>query len=760
MGTLSFAAPLWADEDLPAALLGFDAESRVALADGGAATMFGYPAEELLGRPLAGLLAGPVAAGELLAAGPGAVLTVPFRRSDGTEFSAATSVGQVADAGGVLRSLTLHDLAHSAERGAARSWLAAIVRSARDAIIGETLDGRVTSWNAAAEQLYGYPERDMLGRQMSALYPPERQSEEQGILRRILQGERVEIYEAERLHRDGQRLMVEASVSPITDATGTIVGAARVSRDVTERHRDEQKFRWLLDATGLAIIGVDSAGIVQLANSQAQKVFGYTADELRGQPVEILLTDDVRGRHIRHRAHYLTDPRMRRMGEGLPLLARRKDGSEFRAEISLAPIQTDQGLLVAATVSDISVRLDQEAEHRRLENELQRSQRLDSLGQLAGGVAHDFNNVLAIISTHASLLEEDLETVLEPAPGADFGAAREAISQVLAAAERGAMLTKQLLAFGRREIVRPEVFDLNGVVRDVSRMLAGTLGADVVLTAELAPASAAVSADPGRIEQVLVNLAVNARDAMPSGGTLTVSTDHTVVDPAEPAYRGLEPGRYVRLRVVDTGTGMPPDVAERAFEPFFTTKADGEGTGLGLASVYGILTQAGGVISLDSEVGRGTAVTILLPSAGDVEFNPPAEAELPAIGPPHPGYGTILLVDDERDLRTSIETILARVGYTVLSAGSGEEAIDLARNHRGKIDLLLTDITMPGLPGREVADRVRVLHPAVQVLYMSGFAQRLLTSKGTIDPDVTLIEKPFSRRDLLATIADALRLPV
>ncbi|TQS46779.1 PAS domain-containing hybrid sensor histidine kinase/response regulator [Cryptosporangium phraense] len=754
MGTLSFAA----DELRPAALLALDSDGRVALADAPAGELFACPADALLGRPLADLLAPPdqePSARGLLQAEPGTVATTPFRRPDGSVFTASAARAALTGRDGPLVALTLRT---AAEYGAAQSWLAGIVRSARDAIIGESLDGRVTSWNAAAAQLYGYTEEEMVGRRMADLYPPERASEEEDILRRILVGESVEIYEAQRLHRDGHRMLVELSVSPVTDAAGRIVGAARVSRDVTARHRYEAKFRWLLDATALAIIGVDRDGIIQLVNSEAQRLFGYPADELHGQPVEILLPESVRGRHGQHRAIYATDPRMRRMGEGLQLRARRKDGSEFPAEISLASIQTDEGLLVAATVTDISARLDQETEHRRLENELQRSQRLDSLGQLAGGVAHDFNNVLAIISTHASILEEDLEDAAATTPALD--GAHEAVAQVLAASERGARLTRQLLAFGRREIVRPEVFDLNDVVRDVQRMLTGTLGADVVLGADLAQRPAAVSADPGRIEQVLVNLAVNARDAMPAGGSLTVRTGHTVIGPVEAAEHGLERGAYVELAVIDTGTGMPPEVAERAFEPFFSTKAaEGHGTGLGLASVYGIVAQAGGTIGLDSTVGVGTTVTILLPSAELAAL----DDDRPDAGPPEParpGYGTILLVDDERELRASIETILTRVGYTVLSAASGAEAVELATTYRGRLDLLLTDITMPGLSGREVADRVRATHPSIQVLYMSGFAQRLLTSKGTIDPEVTLIEKPFNRRDLLAAIEETLRLPV
>jgi CheY-like chemotaxis protein len=291
------------------------------------------------------------------------------------------------------------------------------------------------------------------------------------------------------------------------------------------------------------------------------------------------------------------------------------------------------------------------------------------------------------------------------------------------------------------------------VVADVTRLLAGTLGADVRTSTTSDPELWPVTADPGRIEQVLVNLAVNARDAMPKGGTLQIDASNLALDSAQAARYGLVDGRYVQLRVTDTGTGMPPEVAERAFEPFFTTKPEGHGTGLGLASVYGIVSQAAGTVYLRSRPGWGTSVTVLLPASDGL---PSAEPPNKAPGEDPNTEKVVLVVDDEPDLRKSIEIILGRGGYAVLSAGSGDEATQLSSAYEGTIDLLLTDVTMPGLSGQEVADRLRLQRPSLRVLYMSGFAQPLLTSKGTIGPDVTLVEKPFTRRSLLAKVAEVL----
>jgi CheY-like chemotaxis protein len=374
---------------------------------------------------------------------------------------------------------------------------------------------------------------------------------------------------------------------------------------------------------------------------------------------------------------------------------------------------------------------------------------LESLGQLAGGVAHDFNNILAVIANYAELLTDTLDA---SAPSAqDLAAARADLAQISRAAERATRLTKQLLAFGRREITQAQVLNLNEVIGDVEQMLRRVLGEHIHLTTNLDPNPWPVCADPSQIEQILVNLAVNARDAMPTGGTLSIDTTNADLDHADVAGSTLKPGRHVRVRVSDTGTGMPPEVAERAFEPFYTTKPQGAGTGLGLATVYGIATAAGGDVRLHSEAGIGTTVTIVLPVTSNTAHDPAVQPSHPDTRAPMESVTreTILLVEDEDALRDAASRILTRAGYHVLTANGGDKAIHTAQTHPEPIRLLLTDVIMPEMMGNEVAARVRTIRPDIPVLYMSGYAQPVLAEHGTLEPGVAMIEKPFSSRDLL-----------
>jgi PAS domain S-box-containing protein len=519
---------------------------------------------------------------------------------------------------------------------------------------------------------------------------------------------------------------------------------------------DEARFIGLLEAAPDAIVGVDRDGQIMLANAATERTFGYRREELVGQPIEVLVPEVVRGIHAKHRDEYLVDPRPRPMGAGMQLTARRKDGSEFPADISLSSIDTPDGLLVAAAVRDVTDRLEAEAERerlkaqaerQRLESRLQQAQRLESLGQLAGGVAHDFNNLLAVIVNYAAFVSEEIEMAATADPDRWHSVARD-MQQIQRATERGIALTHQLLAFGRREVVRPRVLSLNAVVAEVKELLIRSIGEHVQLVTEPTAGLWPIKADAGQIEQILVNLAVNARDAMPSGGTLTIHTDNVVVD----SDTGPQAGRYVRLRVTDTGVGMPHEVIARVFEPFFTTKPKGEGTGLGLATVYGIVKQAGGDVQISSEPGTGTTFTVLLPVTDEA----PVEVEAPAPGPPSGGGETILVVEDEPAMREVTRRILGRNGYEVLLAETPLNALELAGNHDGPIDLLLTDVVMPKMLGKDVAERVRTLRPEVKVLFMSGYARPVLARGGTLEPGVTLLEKPFSELVLLAAVRQVL----
>jgi two-component system cell cycle sensor histidine kinase/response regulator CckA len=506
----------------------------------------------------------------------------------------------------------------------------------------------------------------------------------------------------------------------------------------------------LLRAAPDAILVIKEGRIV-LVNDRAEGMFGYQRAELVGEPADLLLTESARAAY----------PRLLQKGsdtEGCPmgtlvLTVRRHDGDEFAAEASLSAVPSPQGPLVVAVVRDITERMHAEAEQadlraeadrQRVEAQLHRSRRLEGLGQLAGGIAHDFNNMLGVIVNYAGFVIEEAGNA-EPDLTAIVGDAQ----QILRAGERGTDLTHQLLAFARREVVRPDVLDLNRAIAEVEPMLCRSLGGHITLVTRLAPGLPSITADPGQIEQVLVNLASNARDAMPTGGRLLIDTGRLHIDgDDEVGSADLKPGEYVRLRVGDSGTGMAPDVLERAFEPFFTTKRSGEGTGLGLATVYGIVTQAGGSVGITSELGVGSTVTVLLPATGEMVAT---ESEAPATATA--GHGeTLLVVEDEDALREVAGRILCGAGYEVISAEGGAQALELAARHQGRIDLLVSDVVMPGMLGKDLAERLVAVRPDTRVLYMSGYAQPVLASQGTLDPGVVLLEKPFTATDLLRSV--------
>ncbi len=516
----------------------------------------------------------------------------------------------------------------------------------------------------------------------------------------------------------------------------------------------------LLELLPDAIVGIGRDGLIVLVNAQVEALFGYAREELIGQPMETLVPERFHNSHRSARAGYFADPRTRPMGAGLELFGRHRDGSEFPAEISLSSIETDDGTLAIAAVRDVSERvvaardrerLEADAERERLQNQLHQAQRLESLGQLAGGIAHDFNNLLAVIINYAAFVADDLNAI--PITDKDRKEMREDVEQISLAAEKAAHLTHQLLAFARREVVQPEVVDVNDVVSAVEQLLRRTLGEHVELHSSLAGDLLPVLADPGQLEQILVNLAVNARDAMPDGGVLRIDTANMDIDEDYAASRPeLSPGPYVRLRVSDTGVGMPAETVQRAFDPFFTTKPPGQGTGLGLATVYGIVQQAGGRAQIYSEVGVGTTFTVLLPATERASSPEKSSSEPTAAH----GEETILLVEDEQALREVTRRILAGAGYRVIAAANGPEALQAAGEHTGPIDLLLSDVIMPQIPGPQLAEKLLVERPSVRVLLMSGFAQPILDSGGHLNDGMMLIEKPFSRPALLAKVAQIL----
>ena len=530
---------------------------------------------------------------------------------------------------------------------------------------------------------------------------------------------------------------------------------------LADRQRAEHRFRRLFDAAPDATVAVAADGTIIIANPQAEALCGYPPGELAGQNAVALIPDAGTIIEAAHRADS-TAGSPQRPGDRPELAAIRRDGRGFPAEVSLSALPGDGEPLALITIRDISARLTAQGEQDRLRAEaeeqrtmrrLEQHQRLESLGQLVGGVAHDFNNLLNIISGYTTLTTEQITPLalhddrLRPAL-ADLGQVREA-------AEQAARVTRQLLIFARHDVINPEPLNLADIVASAGTLLTRTLGERIDLNITSDPGLWPVTADRGQLEQVLVNLAINARDAMPRGGSLTIETSNLDVDDAYATTRpGLHPGRYTRLRVSDSGTGMDQTTIDRVFEPFFTTKPKGHGTGLGLSTVYGIITSAGGTVQIYSEPGMGTTITALLPATSDTP-QPPAPTA-PAAEDHHGNGQIILLAEDEKSLRQLAHRILTRRGYHVHQATTETDAITYAADPAHHIDLLLTDVVMPQMLGTDLAATIHQTRPALPVIFMSGYAQPILDTHGATSPSLNILEKPFTETTLLTRIHHAL----
>jgi PAS domain S-box-containing protein len=502
-------------------------------------------------------------------------------------------------------------------------------------------------------------------------------------------------------------------------------------------HRNEKMVVALLESASQAILSVDRSGRIVLANHRTEEMFGYERGELMGARIEILLPESKRAAHGRQREDYFAQPRIRPMGIGMDLAGRRKDGAEFPVEVSLSYVETEDGTYAIAFVNDTS-------ERKRLEEQLMQSQKMEAVGRLAGGVAHDFNNMLTVIEGYNRMILDELSP-LDPLRGC--------AEEIMKAADRAGALTNQLLAFSRRQVMQPRVMNVNTVIMRTEKMLRRLIGEDVEVRLHLGTEVGNIKADPSHIDQALVNLVVNARDAMPTGGLITVETANVHLDETyAKTHSGVVPGDFVMIAVSDNGHGMDAETRRRIFEPFFTTKAQGKGTGLGLATVYGIIKQSGGDIWVYSEQGKGTTFKLYFPRVDS------AAAEIadsaPELQPT--GSETVLLVEDEKAVRDLTAKMLQRLGYTVLVAGGGAEAIEIARSYIGPISLLLTDVVMPGMSGRQVADALSGARPGMKVMYLSGYTDNTVVHHGVLESGVNFLPKPFSREVLAKKLREVL----
>jgi PAS domain S-box-containing protein len=501
--------------------------------------------------------------------------------------------------------------------------------------------------------------------------------------------------------------------------------------------QSERLVRAILEAVSQAIIGIGRDGEIVLVNKRAQEMFGYGREELLGAGIEILLPEASRRAHKQQRSAYFDHPHTRPMGIGMDLAGRRKNGSEFPVEVSLSFVESPEGVFGIAFVTDISPR-------KALEQQLIQSQKMEAVGRLAGGVAHDFNNMLTVISGYNRMLLDEL-----PA-GSEL---RGYLEETLKAADRAASITSQLLAFSRRQVMQPTVVDVNRVISQAERMLRHLIGEDIELELNLGDGLDPVRADPNYLEQAIVNLAVNARDAMPGGGRLRIHTSAVTLDEKfTGSHSALRPGRFLRIDVSDSGHGMDAATVAHIFEPFFTTKERGKGTGLGLATVYGMVQQSGGDVQVTSELGRGSTFHLYFPT---VTESPGAAAELPAAAA-GAGSETVLVVEDEAAVREFTARVLGQLGYEVLTAPGGEQALQISDTHAGEIAALVTDVIMPGMSGRQVADELKSRRSGIRVLFLSGYTEDVIAEHGVLKPGVDFLPKPFQVDDLARKLREIL----
>lgn len=584
--------------------------------------------------------------------------------------------------------------------------------------------GRISFCNPACLRLFGATESEqILGKTPFDLFHPDYH---EVIRRRIadieISGRAVPGIEVRARRLDGRPVPVYSVATPIVSARAPAILVALT--DLTERERSMDLLRSVLGSVNDAILTIDERGTVLSANPATERSFGFSEADLVGRNVNALMPEPYRTEHDGYIANYLQTGLKKVIGLGREVEGRRRDGSTFPLELTVTEFRLDGRRHFTGVVRDITAR-------KRLEAQFQQAQKMEAIGRLAGGVAHDFNNLLTIINGYSDL-------VLDALPADD--PRRDFIAAIRESGDRAARLTQQLLAFSRKAIIEPKILDLNELVSESAKLLRRLIGEDISLAVLPARVPVRIKADPGQLEQVLMNLAVNARDAMPTGGRLTVETDEIAIENEDvPSATGVTPGRYARLRVADTGHGMSDEIQNKIFEPFFTTKGLGKGTGLGLAVVHGVVEQCGGHIEVASTVGAGTTFTLLLPIATEATTGPAAGT----VRIVSRGTETILLVEDEDEVRTIARLALTMQGFTVLEAGRGIDALRLATEYPAPIHVLVTDVVMPEMGGRQLAEAVRNLRPEIRVLYTSGYTDDAVIHHGVQSTDA-FVQKPFT----------------
>jgi len=653
-----------------------------------------------------------------------------FRRSDGTycEIFDRGSIIRDAQAKPVRMIGAMQDVTERRKSHLAATRLAAIVKSSDDAIIGKDLNGIITSWNRGAENIFGYKSEEITGTSIRRLIPADRQEEEAFILGKISRGESIEHFETKRLTKEGRLIEVAITVSPISDASGKVTGASKIARDITEHKRIEARFRRLVDSNAQGVMFWNSKGEITAGNDALWNMLGYTREEVAAKPLcwDVLTPPELADQDRRALAE------IKATGFCSPYEKEfiRKDGTRLPVLVGAAAFEDnpEEGLCF---VLDLT-------ERKKLEQQFLRAQRMESIGTLAGGIAHDLNNLLAPVTMGLGLLKQ---YGLDPQ-------ALHVVETMELSTKRGADLVKQVLSFARGVEGSRTPLQLTPIVREIESIVLNTFPKNVVLETKIAPDLGMVMADATQINQVLLNLCVNARDAMPDGGRLKLMVQNVQIDSQYAImHRGMAPGRYVLIQLIDTGCGIPKELIDRIFEPFFTTKELGKGSGLGLSTVLGIVRSHGGFVNVYSEPGKGSTFKLYLPALTDGVGADAADPRPDAL--PRGRGELVMVVDDETSILDITKQTLQAFGYKVITAEDGALAVGLYALHRDEISVVLTDMMMPVMDGPSLIAALRRLNPKVRIIAASG-----LNTNGNMVRATTLgvnhfLDKPYSADAML-----------
>jgi len=621
-------------------------------------------------------------------------------------------------------------------------------------------DGMVRSWNKGAERLKGYVADEIIGKSFSTFYTPE--DRERDLPKKALATAAATgrfASEGWRVRKDGTRFWALVVLDAIRAEDGGLIGFAKVTRDITERqqaHNDllesERRYRRLIEAVvDYAIFQLDSSGHVATWNPGAERIKGYRPEEIIGRHFSTFYTPEELEKEVPKKALAEAAEKGRFEAEGWRM---RKDGTRFWASVVIDRITDESGAIIgfAKITRDLTERKQAQDELQRVQEQLAASQKLEAIGQLSGGIAHDFNNLLMIVLGNLENAERSSRNVGAPN-------LHRALANAKRGAQRAAALTSRLLAFSRRQALDPKPININSFLSGLQEFLQRTLGERIEVQTVGGAGLWQIEADLNHLESTIVNLAINARDAMPNGGKLTIEATNVSADED---YSRANPeviaGQYVVICVSDTGSGMTPEVVDHAFEPFFTTKELGQGTGLGLSQVYGFVKQSGGHVKIYSEIGEGTSIRMYFPRYTGNHPQPASDddSDLASEGS---SVEAILVVEDDPDLRGYVSDVLRDLNYRVLSASSAQAALTILMQENQRVDLLLTDVVMPGVNGRELGRRAQEIRPDLRILYMTGYSRNAVVHHGRLDEGVDLLEKPVTQAKLALKVREILDRP-